>query len=152
MRHQPSMNTRFLLLGLLLIVVGAGIVYTLVGFGESSLPVETGKGTVIGERGIVSIAVGQSGAVSGVTLTALELLEDSRCPVDVQCIWAGTVRVRAALDAMSRDFVFVLGEPQAVNGKTVTLVAVTPLPTAGVAIEPAEYRFTFAIRDVIDTP
>ena len=37
-------------------------------------------------------ALGGTAAVGEITVRPVELLEDSRCPAQVQCIWAGQVR------------------------------------------------------------
>jgi hypothetical protein len=68
--------------------------------------------------------------------------EDSRCPRDAVCVWAGNARVSLTLrDATNADDVDVNStlDPRAVTrwGYTVQLVDVLPLPTAGQAI-PAE--------------
>src|SRR6185437_3005515 len=43
--------------------------------------------------------IGQTISGLGVTITPMKVLEDSRCPVDVECIQAGTVRIDAELSA-----------------------------------------------------
>ncbi len=92
------------------------------------------------------IAIGKSATVRGTTIGVLELLEDSRCPVDVQCIQAGTVRVRASIDAMNRDFVFTLGKMQVVGTSAITLVAVVPAEKKSTkAVLPGDYRFIFTV-------
>jgi hypothetical protein len=88
-------------------------------------------------------------SISGldVKVTPLLLLEDSRCPIDVQCIQAGTVRIRALLESGlgSGPQVFVLGAPITTEAETVTLIAVRPDPKAGKTIGSAEYTFVFRI-------
>lgn len=92
-------------------------------------------------------SIGKAVRINGTSIVVLELLEDSRCPADVQCIQAGTVRVRAALDAYNRDFTFVLGQPQAVGNATITLVSVQPSEKhAGVVVNPNQYRFMFSVE------
>jgi hypothetical protein len=92
------------------------------------------------------IALGGQATVRGTTIGVLELLEDSRCPVDVQCIQAGTVRVRASIDAMNRDFTFTLGEMQVVGTSAITLVAVSPaVKNSKIVVPPSDYRFTFTV-------
>lgn len=83
----------------------------------------------------------------GVRITPLEVMGDSRCPVDVQCIWAGTVKVRARLvsglgEAMQE---FELGKPITTEAETITLSEVLPVPKAGVKIKDSEYVFTFEV-------
>ena len=75
----------------------------------------------------------------------LVLLEDSRCPAAVQCVWAGQVRIRGEItDAMGTDLrEFTLGRPVALDGGTVTLVAVEPPKPAPGAAAPTAYLFTF---------
>lgn len=87
--------------------------------------------------------------VSGldVRITPLEVIEDSRCPIDVVCIQAGTVRVRARLmsglgEAMQE---FKLNEPVTTEVERVTLTGVFPQPTAGTEIRDGEYVFEFEV-------
>jgi hypothetical protein len=42
-----------------------------------------------------SLAVGNSATISGTDhrITFTRLMEDSRCPVDVQCVWAGDAKI-----------------------------------------------------------
>ena len=45
----------------------------------------------------------------GLTVRPLELIEDSRCPANVACVWAGRLRLRADVSGMEREL--TLGEP-----------------------------------------
>jgi hypothetical protein len=97
--------------------------------------------------GSVSAALGQKILTGGVYITPLELVEDSRCPADVQCIQAGTVRIRATINSLNGDFVFKLGEPQTVGEDIITLAAVTPaLKYSTVTVQPPDYLFIFAVQ------
>lgn len=83
----------------------------------------------------------------GVRITPLEVLEDSRCPIDVQCIQAGTVRIKArlvsGLGTVTQEF--KLGQPITTEAEEVTLTDVSPAPKAGVKIQDSAYVFTFTI-------
>ncbi len=61
-------------------------------------------------------------------LRPFEVVSDSRCAPGIQCIWAGTVEVRTALETKVAhgELIFKLGEPQTVGDLTVTLVEVRP--------------------------
>ncbi|WP_235425403.1 hypothetical protein [Croceibacterium mercuriale] len=99
-----------------------------------------------GERHLPAAAIGQTVMVDGPQLTVVELLEDSRCPADVQCVQAGRVRVRVAvhLGAGDRTLDLTLGEPVQVADGALELVSVQPDRTvAAEAIAPAAYRFSF---------
>ena len=70
--------------------------------------------------------------------------EDSRCPRDVVCVWAGNARVSLTLrDGSNADAVDLNStlEPRAVTrwGYAVKLVDVQPVPTAGQPIPAREY-------------
>src|SRR5487761_2425848 len=62
-----------------------------------------------------TLAIGASATINGTTIGVLDLIGDSRCPVDAQCIQAGTVRVNASVNSYNSDFTFTLGQPQVVG-------------------------------------
>lgn len=82
----------------------------------------------------------------GVHITPLEVLSDSRCPKDVQCVWAGEVKIKARLEDGTRSEIvtFVTGSPISFGNKHVTLMRVAPAKTQK-AITPSDYRFTFSV-------
>ncbi len=91
--------------------------------------------------------IGATARVGSVAVTPLAVLEDSRCPRDVTCIWAGRVRIRARIEADGRSFEaeMELGKPIAsAGGEEVVLASVSPERTASAAIQADDYRFTFA--------
>jgi hypothetical protein len=100
----------------------------------------------------VETALGSGASALGVTVTPQGLLEDSRCPIGVQCIWAGQVRVRVQIDSGlgTAHEEFTVGRTITTEAEAVTLVEVSPTPREGVEIAPADYRFIFEIqkRDV----
>lgn len=76
-----------------------------------------------------TFSVGQTVAFDGGLSMTLTAIDDSRCPKDVVCIWAGelSARFQVALGGASQEI--VLGQttkPEAsVDGRTVTLTAIT---------------------------
>lgn len=78
----------------------------------------------------------------GVAVEPLRVLEDSRCPQDVTCVWAG----RLVLSARVRDHGRVetvkltLGIPQKVGRGRLTLDQVSPERTAK-GVNARQYRF-----------
>lgn len=107
----------------------------------TSTPSGSNKETLL-ETKIQKSATGLS-----VTITPLEIIEDSRCPRGVQCIQAGTVRVRASLVSGlgTANQIFALNVPVTTEAETVTLVAVSPEAEAGKAIASLDYRFVFRV-------
>lgn len=97
------------------------------------------------ETSLAWAALGQRVYVDGPQVTPLEVLEDSRCPADVQCVWAGQVRIRATIHLGSGDTSAELtsGKPMAVADGTLELVEVKPATSSKATIAPGDYRFGF---------
>jgi hypothetical protein len=96
---------------------------------------------------LFTLAVGQEAAVAGPrSLRVVAVTADSRCPGDVQCVWAGDAVVRVSLARPGSPSSIVelhTGvEPRSatVDGYTVTLRSLRPDPRSGRAIPAAEYR------------
>ena len=100
-----------------------------------------------GSAGTAMVRLNESATVGTITIQALEVVEDSRCPVDVECIWAGTVRLRAQLSSGFgiRELTFSLGTTITTEAETVTLAHVLPQPHAGEKIPPESYQFIFEV-------
>ncbi len=83
-----------------------------------------------------------------VTINPREVVSDSRCPQGAQCIWAGTVEVRAAVstEVAHGEHVFTLGEGRIFGDFLVTLVQVTPARVVGEVIPDSSYRFVFEVH------
>lgn len=98
--------------------------------------------------GRIETMIGGGASAFGVSVTPEEVLEDSRCPVDVECVQAGTVRVSAMLASGlgSAPHEFTLGVPITTEAEEVTLVEVVPVPESGTTIDPSDYRFIFEIK------
>ena len=95
--------------------------------------------------GLVYARMGETVAVGRPRVTPLALIEDSRCPQGVQCVWAGRVRIRTTISTptmkLTRDL--TMGEPFPVADGTLTLAEVRPMRARDAAIALADYRFGF---------
>lgn len=77
-------------------------------------------------------------------VTPLGIEEDSRCPVDVQCIQAGTVRLSVKIDRAGEvgTSVLTLNSPIHVKDEDwLELAAVCPITKSTVSIPSTAYRF-----------
>ena len=94
------------------------------------------------------IAPGEAVWTGDTILKPLAVTEDSRCPVGVQCAWAGrlTVSTRITATSWAQTAPLTLGEPYEVLGRTYVLIEATPEKTANGEISVREYRFTFERR------
>lgn len=86
--------------------------------------------------------LGETVAAGGPKVTSITVLEDSRCPEEKRCIWAGRVRVNARIDLGSGSQMRELtqGQPVPVADGTLELVEVQPKKTERVIASEA-YRF-----------
>lgn len=84
---------------------------------------------------------------SGVQIFPLEVIQDSRCPTDVQCIQTGTVKLKAKIVSGlgPSEVIFTLGESITTKAEIITLTQVLPFPNSKQIIKKEDYRFTFQI-------
>jgi hypothetical protein len=102
--------------------------------------------------GTMTLALGQSGTRYGITVIPQSVKSDSRCPKDVQCVWAGKVEVETQIvSAMGTSTnVFEIGTTITTEAETVTLKEVIPYPSAGLKTDLSDYRFTFEVAKRTD--
>lgn len=78
----------------------------------------------------------------GLHIRPLEVIEDSRCPQNARCVWAGRLRLRVELSGSPLEL--TLDEPLMTPYGAVTLVAVSPGPwTDWPEAQRPPYRFGF---------
>lgn len=85
---------------------------------------------------------------NGVYITALKVTEDSRCPSDVTCIQAGTVKLSVKLEVGTKmeTVILELGKSFTFSNKTITLTNVTPNTLSTKTIAEKDYVFTFLVK------
>lgn len=93
------------------------------------------------------IALGQRAYVDGPIVEPVKILEDSRCPSNVSCIWAGRLRVAMLWhrpNGHSMPFIAELGTPVHIADGSFQLIWASPATSEnGATIAPADYRFHF---------
>lgn len=86
--------------------------------------------------------IGDTLRIQGMRVTPLRVLEDSRCPQNARCVWAGRVRLSVRIGRTVREL--TLGQSVPMAGGQLSLAAVLPERTsATAAIPPRAYRFGF---------
>lgn len=95
------------------------------------------------------VRLGEIAAINGPRIRADGVIEDSRCPDDTQCVWAGRLIAQATVmgGGWSRQLDLTLGTPVHVADGSLTLVAATPVRRAN--DQPGArlpYRFTFDFK------
>lgn len=99
-----------------------------------------------------AIALGRAVQVGAVVATPLEVVEDSRCPINARCVWPGRLVVKTRIDGAPgwRDTAdLTLGEPFGTHDIVIALVSGEPGREAGEGREtPLDaYRFTYEPRE-----
>lgn len=92
------------------------------------------------------VALGQKAYVDGPLVQPVAVVEDSRCPMNARCVWAGRVRVKMLWlrgNGEQQSFEATLGEPVHLADGQFTLESVRPEKMTNVTIRPADYRFSF---------
>ena len=88
---------------------------------------------------------------SKLTIKFLELVEDSRCPTGVQCIWAGNGKIKVSVKrgtAAAKVFEMDTNGPNNTishGGYKVTLKDLTPHPAENIRINRNGYVATFSV-------
>ncbi len=102
------------------------------------------------------IKVGQTVSVGSTDLqfTFFEVSEDSHCPSDVVCIWAGQIVVVVVLEAGGDDLyseILIVGNAEESSKKigdyTVEAVDVEPYPVSTRTIDPTNYALTLKVSE-----
>lgn len=87
-------------------------------------------------------------AKSKVSIRFVELVEDSRCPTDTNCIWAGNAKIKIRVSRGGRSQELMLdtnGPHQAATaeGFSIKLIGLTPEPRSNIRINRNGYVATF---------
>ena len=92
--------------------------------------------------------LGQSTRVGAVVVTPQAVVEDSRCPINARCIWAGRLVLRARIDGAGwgETTSLTLGQPYATHGVGLALVSAEPGKVAGTPPSPPASLFGFEAR------
>jgi hypothetical protein len=105
-----------------------------------------------------SLGVGQE-ATHGVMRIVFDgVNEDSRCPSDVMCVWAGNAAVEIGVSfgmgPTTRYVLNTIGDPAFVDvgGYRITLIDLQPYPVSTSRIPPASYLATFRFQQVVYPP
>ena len=101
--------------------------------------------TRVNDDGSVDARLGQTVSVGGPRVTPLAVLEDSRCPMEARCVWAGRVRLSVKITTGTGSAVHELAsdKPLQVADGQLELTSVMPPRSTQHPIRPADYRFSF---------
>jgi hypothetical protein len=95
-----------------------------------------------------TLAVGGSRLIGAVRVTLEEIVADSRCAVDVQCIQAGAARMRVTLTSDTDQQTITMSSdegPHPFDSYTVSISDVSPAPVSTLPLTVSDYRVTFTV-------
>ncbi len=95
--------------------------------------------------GVIAAGIGQTADLgNGLRVRPLDVVEDSRCPQNARCVWAGRLRVRVAIDGVGeREVILDEAAVQTPRG-SFAMVAASPGPWTDWPEESRPpYRFGF---------
>lgn len=101
-----------------------------------------------------SVAIGQTAKISDdyLEIKLTDVINDSRCPQGVTCVWAGEVTcvLDITLNGKTESYQLVVSGAGSVGGKTYQNYHlygnVEPYPKQGVAITKTDYRMKMTVR------
>ena len=101
-----------------------------------------------------SLGIGQTASIDGdkLVIKFKAVLEDSRCPVNVVCVWAGNGKVEfEILDIDGKNKTVILNteeEPRAttLKGHKLKLISLSPPRIDGVPISPGDYSVMLRVE------
>lgn len=129
----------------MLIILAGAILFTSYSGGKDALQGQRDMGR---DEGVVTLAFGESAKFGDLIIEPLELIEDSRCAIDMICVWAGTVRVklRTISGLGSADTTLELGKSMTTEAEEIKFVSVAPSRKESEPTPAGDYRFTFEVR------
>lgn len=88
---------------------------------------------------------------TGIRVTFRTVLEDSRCPVGVKCVWAGNAKVSLEIEgtAAGRTNIILNTELEPrmmqLDAYEIRLISLAPTPREGISIAASEYFATLQV-------
>ncbi len=86
----------------------------------------------------VKVPIGETVVLKGVSIKFLEVLEDSRCPKGVNCIWAGRARVKVEVTSKGKkeEKILTFGEVKPGEEKNTNLFSSSNFAINGLTLNP----------------
>jgi hypothetical protein len=99
----------------------------------------------------IQVQINTEARINGIRIKFIDMVEDSRCPTDTQCIWAGNAKIKLGLSSGGRrakEFELNSGlKPQSIifSGYEIKLIKLTPVPRSNIRIRKDGYVATLSV-------
>ncbi|MBP6911626.1 MAG: hypothetical protein KBB88_00270 [Candidatus Pacebacteria bacterium] len=107
----------------------------------------------------IALAVGETKEALELSVRLNKVTNDSRCPVDANCFWAGAVETSITVTNHEESKTILYSsdsKPYEVFGYRLSIVSISPETKAGITIPTSSYEVIFHIEslytDVVDVP
>jgi hypothetical protein len=97
------------------------------------------------------IGIGETKLLKGVKITLNSVVQDSRCPVDAQCIEGGAITANVTFMSDTDKITFNMPSdevPRAFDAWQVSIIGVKPSRISAKDPDPNSYRVTFRVEDL----
>ncbi|WP_186991118.1 hypothetical protein [Constantimarinum furrinae] len=87
----------------------------------------------------IKIALGETVELNGVAVKFSEVLEDSRCPAQVECIWEGRIRIHVEVGRVNDDSSIkelIFGKVRLQETAEKTIYTASEMMIEGIAVTP----------------
>ena len=113
-------------------------------------------GPEVGESFALAPGEGVTLELDGIGVRFMRVVEDSRCPLRVQCVWAGDAAIVIELspragDAAEHTLHTNMGQKSIVLGRyELSLLELSPYPDEPRSISPEDYRATLVVQERLE--
>lgn len=97
----------------------------------------------------ITLSMGEKAELGNFSILFNDLIGDSRCPIDVQCIQAGNIEISIAMSVGTKSTIVGIssnGAPQIFEGYSVSIADVYPPRMSKNEIDPKDYKIKFLIK------
>jgi len=157
--HDKPSLLLWLFIGIAIVAIGGAVFF----LGVTYQHVRENIGNISGEQNAdtfssdavlpgasdITLAIGKTETIGGLSITLEEVTEDSRCPIDVVCMQAGGITMRTTLATKTNTETVTLSPekfPKIFDAHRISVVNVDPVKMSGNEISPEDYRVTFHIE------
>jgi hypothetical protein len=96
----------------------------------------------------VILKVKETAKIFDLAITLESIVEDSRCPADVQCFWAGVLEVKVKVADSSESKIMNISSgkgPYVFGDYNISMISVKPMNSSKKQILSSEYEITFRV-------
>ncbi len=86
----------------------------------------------------IKVSKGETVVIKGVSIKFVEVVEDSRCPTGVDCIWAGRAKVKVTVttNAKTEEKILIFGEVRPGEEESTNLYSSSQFAINGLKLTP----------------